>query len=695
MNTAIYIIILVFFAALFLLIPNKNKTKIIGISFLLAVVLLEVFVFNFKSITTLGSSAEVLFSEEDLKEGYTDVSDVTVTAEGLDMKISSLYFDVSFSEKDGKVARCEYIKYAVSAMDETRTMNYRADIKNDMIINGDEESAYAKINLSGNASAIKIRFTTNKDAKFTIKSITANVTVPFEFSYLRLIIIAGLPTLVYILVTLEKLKKPFGENKKFANVITVVITLCLVITSAAMVMSYNVSKTGSAFSDYGSKNGTQINKEIVDAFRAGQVSLLDEPSEELLAMENPYDWNARTTQKVSAKWDHLLYNGKYYSYYGIGPVLILFLPYNLITDCYFPTPASVFIFGSLGILFLSALFYEFTRKFFPKISLSVFISALLVLQFTSNVWYNFITPQFYEISQSAGFMFVTAGAYFLIKSEVLTKNKIRMRYLALSAVFMAMAVLSRPTTALYCVCAVLIIAIDLIKRIKRKELKPGKIVLYLVAALTGYIVLGGVQVIYNYMRFGSFTDFGIQYSLTINDFTNAEFHPDLTLPGFYNYLFAPPLIKSEFPYIFSNYSNLNVSGYYFAANKTAVGIFFFALPSLGYVYLPPVLRTAKKEQILTYLPVLISVCVICPIIIIASIWEYGYSVRYSSDFNWQITLGGMSLIFLYKKEKTSRVFFACSAVFALLVVVALVIGHMGISETSGFLGLKKLFEFTH
>ena len=53
-----------------------------------------------------------------------------------------------------------------------------------------------------------------------------------------------------------------------------------------------------------------------DAFRAGQTHLLIEPSEELLAMENPYDWSARSALGVSAKWDHLLFDGKYYSYYG-------------------------------------------------------------------------------------------------------------------------------------------------------------------------------------------------------------------------------------------------------------------------------------------------------------------------------------------------------------------------------------------
>lgn len=38
--------------------------------------------------------------------------------------------------------------------------------------------------------------------------------------------------------------------------------------------------------------------------------------------------------------------------------------------------------------------------------------------------------------------------------------------------------------------------------------------------------------IYNYARFGSVFDFGIQYSLTINDFTAAQYHTHFVLIGF-------------------------------------------------------------------------------------------------------------------------------------------------------------------
>ena len=198
-----------------------------------------------------------------------------------------------------------------------------------------------------------------------------------------------------------------------------------------------------------------------------------------------------------------------------------------------------------------------------------------------------------------------------------------------------------------------------------------------------------------YARFGSFTDFGIQYSLTINDFTRAEFHFDQTLIGFYNYLIAFPVIKPEFPFILSNYSTLGLSGYYFTANTNAIGIFFRALPSLGLFRTHSLFRALGKDKRKYVLPVLISVCILCPLIIIFSIWESGYGVRYAADFSWQMILGGIFVLYALKKDKMSEKFFAFSAVCACLVFLALAYSYFSPAGSLklDFLALKDVFEF--
>ena len=55
-------------------------------------------------------------------------------------------------------------------------------------------------------------------------------------------------------------------------------------------------------------DGTQISKELVDAFMKGHVYLDEKPSEALMALSNPYDPNMRGG--ISYLWDHLYYNGQ-------------------------------------------------------------------------------------------------------------------------------------------------------------------------------------------------------------------------------------------------------------------------------------------------------------------------------------------------------------------------------------------------
>ncbi|MRS05197.1 hypothetical protein EG832_18585, partial [bacterium] len=47
-----------------------------------------------------------------------------------------------------------------------------------------------------------------------------------------------------------------------------------------------------------------------EGFLTGQTSLLVEPSNELLVLEDPYDWRARVG--IETIWDASLYQGKYY-----------------------------------------------------------------------------------------------------------------------------------------------------------------------------------------------------------------------------------------------------------------------------------------------------------------------------------------------------------------------------------------------
>ena len=201
---------------------------------------------------------------------------------------------------------------------------------------------------------------------------------------------------------------------------------------------------------------------------------------------------------------------------------------------------------------------------------------------------------------------------------------------------------------------------------------------YLVCAIAPMAVLGLAQMWYNYDRFGNPFEFGIQYSLTINDFTKAQFHPRLSLIALYNYLFNPPVFSASYPFVSTEFQFLDTNGFFYEdriSTLNSSGLFFLALPMFAYFIAGKALKRIpekkKKFQAMAYVGI---PCVIIPVVIIASVWESGYAVRYMVDFSWQSILGAYAIIFyIYSKvnDKTKRDFirkFICFSVLWTLVV---------------------------
>ncbi len=711
--------IILIFSGVFLLLPSQKHTKKFGIILLIICLAIELLVCNFHSFHLFFrdyNKKELSFDNASIStESLENINKTTISFNGIDERIGTVFIDCTLHEtrkmENGYISvnTTDKVNVKIDAKDETYSSSYRYNTANGTIIRNNSSSNTVIMNMSGKVSDLIITLSADNGDYFSVNSITINKAVPLNISSFRFILIFGIIFGTFILLNSKVLQKGIDETQSvFAKSVLVITTIFLIIAVVITVL-YNMNNAGIAFNSLKQTSGNQISKELVDAFEKGQVSLLDTPSEELLAMENPYDWGARSQAGISYKWDHLLYNGKYYSYYGIAPVILLFLPFHLLTGFYFPTPEAVMLFGMVGITFLSLLYYEFVKKFFKKLPLSIALSSLIVLQTSSSVWYCFASPLFYEIAQSSGFAFTCAGFYFLIKSNVISGGRIFKRHLILSSFCLSCAVLCRPTLAVYCIAALLFIGAGFFKnRAYAKETNKSiakSTVAYLASALSCFVVIGGIQMLYNYARFGNFFDFGIQYSLTINDFTRAEYHTDFVTIGFWNYLFASPVIKPEFPFIFSNFSTLDANGYYFIANRNAVGIFYRALPSLALFLSPFAFKAADKKKRLIPSLLVLAVCIICPLVIIFSIWESGYGVRYAADFAWQMILGGMIVIYyLFFKFKLNNnsfanrfitVFFVYSALVSLFINSALMYDYLnktGYLEAR-FLSFERLFEF--
>ncbi len=634
----------------------KSRTLRFSAKLLFVAVLLELTVFQYPSYRlAFGNYPHQILHTADAEYGNCEYSktaggielngtdEISLVYRNIGAKVGTVHVNVRYPDDD----KSQCFNFYADMTDETGYY-YRMKIIQSQFISGSEHSCYAMVNLSGKTGTARFRFSgTEEESSCIIESIELNRKIPFDVIYSRVLIITLFGTFLYACVKSGKMRSPVRSNRKICSIALVLITSAAVCSAAAMVTVKIPS--GEFIEHFRQTDGDQLNKELVLAFENGQVSLPDTPDEKLLAMENPYDTGSRYYNDVPALWDRVLYNGKYYSYYGIAP-LILFLPYHLITGYFFPTDTAVMIFSCVGIVFLALFYDKLVRRWFDEIPTAVYISGLVILLSSCGIWFSTGRPMFYECAISSGFMCITAGAYILIKSE-----KVKLFNVAGSSVLFGLAVMCRPTLALYAVCACVYHAVY-VKSTDRK-------VLYLISAFLPFAVLGAVQMWYNYARFDSVFDFGIQYSLTVNDFTHTEFHVHQMLIGVYNLLLAPPAFIPDYPFIKTPFSQLGINGFYFNDTGNSSGILFSSVTVFAYIFSGKALKSLPDRKSRVKNAVIIGLpCVVMPLIIACATWESGYAVRYMADFSCQVVCGSLIIIYFncIRKRKNIVKRFYCA-----------------------------------
>lgn len=623
-----------------------------------------------------------------LGEGYAELEFT-----GIDARVGSIGFDIDFgdSKKGGKV--CADFADATSSY-------YRKNLTRLTI--GKNFDNVMVCNFSGDVSRLRFEISLDDYQSATLKGITLNRSISpmhiAEIVGLWFLVALGLTILIYMIANPVGARKKFSENRvgcarvaAFITAAAMVFTVCLTVT--------NVMKGWSnTYYSFTSQEGNQISKELVDAFEHHQVNLLEEPSEDLLKLDDPYEYVKRDAEVGSGNflWDHCFYNGKYYSYYGIGPVLALFLPYHLITGYYFPSGWATLMFSLIGILFLTKIYLAVIEKKFRDLPTNTVTAGLITLQLSSGIMFSAARPLFYELAIASGFMCVAIGAYLLMTSNILWDGKISYVRLGFASFFLGYAVLCRPTLAVYCIAALFFFAGGLKKALDglEKRQKTRTFFKYAAVALVplGIIALG--QMTYNYLRFDNPLDFGIQYSLTINDFTHAEFHWKYVLINMYAYLFnMPHFTPRKFTYLASSAERFGINGYTFfddaGKNLVSVGIIYRALPMFAYLFSGKALqRVEKKKRVLPILLIGVT-CILMPLAIIFSSWESGYAVRYNADFSWQMVIGALVVAFtLYKSIKSESTKKLVDLIFMFSTVVCV---YVNIAQLIAFTSVEPAF----
>ncbi len=281
---------------------------------------------------------------------------------------------------------------------------------------------------------------------------------------------------------------------------------------------------------------------LANAFLHGQPYLLVEPAKEMLALPDPYD------PLANVKWrlhDASLYNGKYYLYWGPAPALVL-LVFKYLVPGHMVRDQLVVLGFVLGILFFLIKFVLIiARELFMNIPKWVIVLGMLVLGLAVSQTWLLGRPFIYEAAISGGQFFLLGGLFFAYNAFEKADKKIFL--LLLAGIFWALAVGSRATQVFTVACLFFLTSWKILHPFDKRFSFQWKHLL----ALSLPLIIGMFFLLwYNYIRFGSVTEFGMTFVVAGHRVENT-FELGHVIPNLYYYFvrFSTIKFQANFPFI--------------------------------------------------------------------------------------------------------------------------------------------------
>ena len=253
--------------------------------------------------------------------------------------------------------------------------------------------------------------------------------------------------------------------------------------------------------------------QLFDAFMKGQLHLDWEVDEKLLELENPYNLEERT--EVNYLWDRAYYDGKYYTYFGITPIITIMFPFYFLSGM-LPSPVLIqFIYMLIFAIVFPKLLMMLLNRFGEKTPtvLKILITYTAYLSSFDLLIGRGDAP-FYYIACTAAIAFLTWFAYLFFKGVFTDNHKERCIYFLVAGLMFAFSFHARVNKAfmgVFYIVPIVIFYIILGKQTKKKKLIE-------LGCLGFFVIIGFViSFLYNYARFDDILEFGANYQLTVTD----------------------------------------------------------------------------------------------------------------------------------------------------------------------------------
>lgn len=304
---------------------------------------------------------------------------------------------------------------------------------------------------------------------------------------------------------------------------------------------------------------------LAEGFLKGQLHLAVKPDPKLLALPNPWDFEAR--KGLDAWWDISYLNGRYYLYFSPLPALLIYMPSRLITGLYPGEPLVGFLLSVWIVLAAVAFLRAALRDRAAHVPLALWV---LLAGLGNVLLYTLTEVRFYEVAILTGTAMTTTWAWALLRFFE-KPTAVRAAWMSL---WLALAILARPNLGMIVIATVA--AILLAPGDRRGRLRIS------VAAAVPLIIVGGAMLWYNVARFRRPLEFGQSYMLSYQPqqapaVCSLCSFADLTRFANYawHYTSWSPVVRSEFPYVFLRFSSPDEKTRYPMNAEQVVGVAAF------------------------------------------------------------------------------------------------------------------------
>lgn len=561
----------------------------------------------------------------------------TISFKNLNLKTKSIYIETHGTKADIYGGRIDisdsFYKYDKITVNHF-LFNPKSNTTNNTITASISPAGYLK-------NLYLVFYSAQKD--FTISNITLNKKLPLTFNFLRFFLFFFFFATLKIISFYKLYRIPF-DNKNIFHKFSLALACLLCMFASSLIFKYTNLFDSISYLPQTTYKQLLNPRGIIDypllddvknysnyiqlfnAFKTGHLYLWKLPKTKDIDIYNNYDPSERLkNNNFDGTWDRAFFNKKFYSYFGLTPLIIYYV-FFWMTKSLPSDPIVSFILANLSIFFIFGAIKELAIFYCKKFNIVPLIFLSITAVFSSTVYLTQSCIDFYYMTAQCAVAFLASSIYFAFKGyNNLRHSYLRTVYFLLSAISILLLFQSRYSVIL---TAFAFIAPKLFAILFSKlRFKVSCLLCFFIPIIIGFIMFGA----YNYFRFNSPFNLGAIYQLTSYNISQHSFTLLNSFQGLLIGFFTLPAFTTSFPFINTSIPQILTGN--FVSILYTIGAFSFPL-NWGIFFLGAFLSKRHLLKSITYLSVIISTIVI----VIVTFNFAGTDIRYLSDISLSLSL---------------------------------------------------------